>query len=88
LGGNNIGDDGAKEIAEAMKINHCLKSLNLNKNKISDDVTKMIADALKVNYSLETLYLRENKISADGKEYISKIKQELKDANRDIFIYC
>ena len=56
-------------------------------NNIGDDGAKHIADALKVNRSLEELSLVNNNIG-DGKKYLWKIKQELRDANRDIIIRC
>jgi len=60
--------------------------LSLNVNNIGDDGAKDIADTLQVNVSLKTLQLYANKIGADGTSYLSKIKQELKDINRDIDI--
>jgi len=85
---NNIGDNGAKMIADALKDNHSLKMLYLMHNNIGADGAKQIADALKVNYSLKTLDFFGNKIDADGKEYLSRIKQELISPNRDIYITC
>ena len=83
---NDLGDDGAKQIADALKNNHSLEFLSLNVNNIGDDGAKDIADTLQVNVSLKTLQLYANKIGADGTSYLSKIKQELKDINRDIDI--
>jgi len=83
---NNLGDDGAKQIADALKNNHSLEFLSLNVNNIGDDGAKQIADVLQFNVSLKTLQLYANKIDDDGRRYLSKIKQELKDINRDIDI--
>ena len=83
---NNICDDGAKQIAGALEVNHSLKTLNMSFNNIDDDGAKLIADALKVNHSLKSLTLRNNKIGDDGEKYLTKIKQELIDANRNIEI--
>jgi hypothetical protein len=85
---NNIGDNGAKMIADALKDNPSLKMLYLMHNNIGADGAKQIADALKINYSLNTLDFFGNKIDADGKEYLSRIKQELISPNRDIYITC
>ena len=52
LSKNNIGSDGAKMIADALKINQTLTLLDINENNIGDDGAKQIADALKINYSL------------------------------------
>jgi Leucine-rich repeat (LRR) protein len=49
LSHNDIDDVGAKAIADALKVNHSLKTLDLDGNKIDDDGSKHIADALKVN---------------------------------------
>ena len=87
LSDNSIDDDGAKQIADALKNNHSIKEMDLSDNNIGDDGVKQIADALKVNYSLEELDLRSNNIGADGEEYLSKILQELKSINRDINIF-
>ncbi len=46
---SGIGDDGAKAIAEALKVNAVVTKLWLNNNKIGDDGAKAIAEALKVN---------------------------------------
>ena len=46
---NSIGDDGAKAIAEALKVNPVLTVLDLHYNNIGVDGAKAIAEALKVN---------------------------------------
>jgi hypothetical protein len=71
LSGNNIGDDGAKAIADALKVNHSLETLYLNDNNIGDDGAKAIADALKDNKSLDKLDLDDNKIDDDGAKAIA-----------------
>jgi hypothetical protein len=68
---NNIGDDGAKQIADALKDNRSLKHLCLLDNKIGDDGAKAIADALKDNHSLKTLDLNGNEIDDDGAKSIA-----------------
>ena len=50
---NNIGDQGAIAIAEALKFNAGLKFLGLNNNNISDTGAIAIADALKFNADLK-----------------------------------
>jgi hypothetical protein len=49
LGRNHIGDEGAKAIAEALKVNPVLTSLDLRANIIGVDGAKAIAEVLKVN---------------------------------------
>ena len=51
---NNINDDGAKEIADALKDNTSLQSLDLNGNEIGFDGEKKIANALKGYTSLQS----------------------------------
>jgi ribosomal protein S13 len=73
LGFNCISDDGAKQIADALKVNHImnLKTLILTHNDIGDEGAQAIADALKVNNSMEILKLFNNKIGDDGAEAIA-----------------
>ena len=54
LTGNDIGDDGAKAIAEALKVNPVLTTLDLHNNLIGAEGAKAIAEALKVNPLLKT----------------------------------
>jgi Ran GTPase-activating protein (RanGAP) involved in mRNA processing and transport len=60
LNGNNIGDEGARYIADALKVNSSLHDIDLKHNNIGDEGAQAIAEALKVNgfepvvyYSLE-----------------------------------
>ena len=71
MSGNNIDDDGAKMIADSLKINHSLKALYLSSNNIGDDGAKIISDALKVNHSVESLILGSNMIGDDGVKAIA-----------------
>jgi len=66
LSGNEIGDEGAKAIAEALKVNAVLTELRLGANNIGDDGAKVIAEALKVNAVLTKLSLWENSIGPEG----------------------
>jgi len=85
---NNIGDDGAKVIADALKVNHTLETLNLWYNNIGDDGAKKIADALIFNRNLKELNLSGNKMSADGIEYLTKRKQKLEEVSFNLSIKC
>lgn len=49
LNNNNIGDVGAKDIADALMRNHTITELNLNDNDIGDVGAREIADALMEN---------------------------------------
>ena len=47
LGGNSIGDDGAKAIAEALKVNPVLTKLDLELNDLGNAGKKAVRDAVK-----------------------------------------
>ena len=69
--GNGIGDDGAKAIAEALKVNPVLTSLDLYGNfSIGDDGARAIAEALKVNPVLTKLDLQYNNLGDAGKQAV------------------
>ena len=44
---NSIGDDGAKAIAEALKVNPVLTKLNLKYNNLGDAGEKAVREAVK-----------------------------------------
>ena len=46
---NDIGKEGAKALAEALKVNTTLTSLNLDNNKIGKKERKALGAALKIN---------------------------------------
>jgi Ran GTPase-activating protein (RanGAP) involved in mRNA processing and transport len=72
LTAKSIGDDGAKAIAEALKVNTVLTSLSLDDNSIGDDGAKAIAEGLKVNTVLTRLDLDNNSIGNDGAKAIAE----------------
>ena len=57
---NNIGDEGARTLADTLLKNTSLTSLDLRYNKIGDIGAKAFADALLKNTSLTSLYLGGN----------------------------
>ena len=59
-------DDGAREIAAALRVNSTLHTLNLNSNSVGDDGAREIAAALRVNSTLQTLDLQYNSVGANG----------------------
>ena len=71
LHNNNISDAGAKELAQALKVNNSLTVLDLYNNNISDVGAKEIAQALKVNNSLTVLDLYNNNISDEYMEFFN-----------------
>ena len=66
----NIRDQGAKRLAEVLKNNNTLKSINImgnmNPTDIGDSGAQALADALTQNESLEILNLRQNQITSIG----------------------
>ena len=71
LAANSIGE-GAKAIAEALKVNAVLTELSLGANNIGVDGAKAIAEALKVNAVLTKLWLWDNKIGDVGAKAIAE----------------
>jgi hypothetical protein len=47
--GHKLGIDGAKALADALKVNSTITSIDLRDNKVGVDGAKALADALKVN---------------------------------------
>ena len=70
LSHDNIGDDGAKAIAEALKVNAVLTSVDLRLNSIGDDGAKAIAEALKVNAVLTKLDIQANNMGDEGEKAV------------------
>ncbi|KOO27685.1 hypothetical protein Ctob_014594 [Chrysochromulina tobinii] len=71
---NKIGNEGAKAIAEALKVNAVLTSVDLRVNSIGDEGAKAIAEALKVNAVLTILSLGNNIWEMQGKQRCNAVK--------------
>jgi len=63
---NNIGPEGAKALANALKTNTTLTTLDIQANNIGPEGAKALADALKTNTILTTLKLWSNNIGPEG----------------------
>ncbi|XP_004342468.2 hypothetical protein CAOG_08213 [Capsaspora owczarzaki ATCC 30864] len=72
LSAKQIGDEEAKAIAEALKVNTTLTQLG---NQIGDVGAQAIAEALKVNKTLTLLYLNVNQIGDAGAQAIAEALQ-------------
>ena len=72
LNWKNIGYEGAKVIAEALKKNNTLHTLDLSYNKICPEGAKEIAEVLEKNNTIHTLDLRDNDIGYKGAKYLAK----------------
>ncbi|KFZ68866.1 Protein NLRC3, partial [Podiceps cristatus] len=66
LSSNSVGDNGSIALAEALKVNHSLHSLDLQSNSISSAGVTALTAALCSNKGLINLNLRENSISKEG----------------------
>ena len=70
-GNKEIGDEGAKALAEALKVNATVKTLWLNDCGIGDDGAAALAEALRSNTTLAELHLEQgNDISKQGKQLL------------------
>ena len=76
LRGNEIGQEGAPALAEVLKVNTSLQSLNLqavNKYiRIGQAGAQALAEALKVNTSLQSLNLECNEIDQVGAQALAQ----------------
>ena len=90
LGHNNIGDEGARNLAEVLKVKRTLTVLHLNDNQISDRGVQMLANALchpKTN--LTQLYLENNQqISDSSIVYFTEMLRQNQSLNTLWLIGC
>lgn len=70
LCGNQIANDGAQAIADAMKSNSTLTSLNLEYNDITSPGIEHVSQALMQNITLTELSLASNCLRFGGMEYL------------------
>lgn len=75
LRGNNIQAKGAQALANGMKLNRSLRSLNLKWNVIGRDPSgvRALCDALKSNLTVGHVDLRNNRINNIGAKYIGEM---------------
>ncbi|CAF3923814.1 unnamed protein product [Adineta steineri] len=71
LGGNEIGNQGAQHLANALEGNKTLTTIYLGGNKIGDQGVQHLGHSLEINKTLTTLYLRGNKIGAKGAQHLA-----------------
>ncbi|XP_061256980.1 NLR family CARD domain-containing protein 3 isoform X1 [Bos javanicus] len=71
LRSNSIGPQGAKALADALKINRTLASLSLQSNRIRDDGARSMAEALATNRTLSVLHLQKNSIGPVGTQQMA-----------------
>jgi Ran GTPase-activating protein (RanGAP) involved in mRNA processing and transport len=61
---SDIGDEGAKYLADGIKSNSTLQEMNLSYNEIGDYGVNCLVGAIKVNSTLQQILLRYNEIRA------------------------
>jgi cortexillin 1/2 len=72
LNRNNLGDDGAAQIAELIKANPHLTTINISGNKIGNRGAQAIADAFHSDSDVITIDLSDNEIGTEGALALSK----------------
>src|ERR1700729_3813097 len=63
---NEILTEGAKVIADALKVNNNITDIDLAYNQIGTEGAEAIADALKVNNTITVIDLADNEIGTEG----------------------
>ena len=71
----NIGDEGAKALAAALKVNQSIQTLSFYCNYIGDVGAQALGTALRVNQSIQSLSLRTNQIGDVGTQALGKALQ-------------
>jgi Ran GTPase-activating protein (RanGAP) involved in mRNA processing and transport len=71
LSGNAFGEDGARGVARALRVNRALTKLDLRNNVIDDGGALSLVDALRVNRTLTVLDLPGNHIGDEGAREIA-----------------
>jgi proline dehydrogenase len=79
LNRNNIGDEGAKYLADAIKLNSMLLKVDLWNNNIGDEGVKYLEDAIKLNSMIEEIGIGGNNVGASQIEDILKENNEKGD---------
>ena len=78
LSGNEISDEGAKAISEALKVNTSVTNLDLSYATIGYEGAKAIAEALKVNTTITSLDIVANQIgAAEAKDIVDSIERNV-----------
>jgi len=71
LGSNQIACEGAKRLADSIKVNQSLQEIHLGDNNMGDDGATSFADALKINTSLQVVGIYGNNIGDQGAESLA-----------------
>ena len=85
--GRNLGELGAKVVAEAMTTDSVTHSLDLDDNNMGDPGAQALAESLKINRSLRILRLGCNNIGAAGAEALAE-SLKTNSSLTDLSLYC
>jgi Ran GTPase-activating protein (RanGAP) involved in mRNA processing and transport len=90
LSHNNIGDEGAKYLAEVLKVKRTLIQLHLNDNRISDRGVQLLANALcDAKTNLTNLYLHNNRLISNlSVGYLTNMLNQNRSLNTLWLIDC
>lgn len=77
-GKKKIGNQGAKRLADALKVNQSIQVVGLWKNRIGIEGARMLADTIRVKTNLYTIIVRDNQIGYDGIDDQKLIKMNLR----------
>merc|ERR1740124_1217320 len=64
--GNDIGDEGAESLADALAKNTTITNISLSDNHIKPEGAESLADALAKNTTITNINLSENHIKPEG----------------------
>jgi Ran GTPase-activating protein (RanGAP) involved in mRNA processing and transport len=78
--------EGVKEVAEALKVNKTLRSVDLSRNQIGVGAAKAIANALKVNKTLRSVDLSRNQLGVGAAKAIANALKE-NTSLQSIYLY-
>src|SRR5438045_24630 len=84
LNGKEYDAADGKALAEVLKINCMLQSLDLFWNHLGDEGVKALAEALKFNRALQSLNLNENRFGDEGAKALAealKVNSTLQELN-------
>ncbi len=78
--------EGARAIAEMLRVNSNLQAIYLDDNWIGIEVARAITEALTVNSKLQCIYLKNNRIGDEGARAIAEAPKS-NSALREIFLW-
>eukprot|EP01022_Parablepharisma_sp_SALTPOND_P026742 TRINITY_DN64761_c0_g1_i1.p1 TRINITY_DN64761_c0_g1~~TRINITY_DN64761_c0_g1_i1.p1 ORF type:complete len:585 (-),score=70.17 TRINITY_DN64761_c0_g1_i1:76-1710(-) len=87
LSGKLIGNDEARLVADFIKINPKLKTLDLSTNELRDEGIIEIAEALRNHNAIVKLDLRGNKFGEMGKNYMQEVNEAKGMQMRILYFY-